>query len=146
MYAYLEGESTNFFGSNKVKGYIFKFVWLQGICKSKMAGFKYVINKIDMKHAGQCYLIRNREEGAIGANVASYFPRKSTKLQHKKNMMAHELARRTASMFDDRGAMNVAKTKLFLMKTNRKVDLARRQTEGGWMCSTVGRAIDFMRN
>ena len=30
------------------------------------------------------------------------------------NMMAHELARRPASMFDDRGAIKVAKTKLFL--------------------------------
>ena len=30
-----------------------------------MATFKYVINKIDMNHAGQCYLIRNREEGEL---------------------------------------------------------------------------------
>ena len=62
-----------------------------------------------------------------------------------ENMMAHELARRPASMFDDCGAMKVAKTKLFF-KTNLKVDLARRHAEGGWMCSTVGRAIPFMRN
>ena len=62
---------TNFFEGNKPKGYIFKFVWLQGICKSKIAGFKYVIKKIDMNHAGQCYLIQNREEGGIRANVAS---------------------------------------------------------------------------
>ena len=50
---------------------MFKFVWLQGIGKSKMAAFKSVINKIGMNHAGQCYLIRNREEGGIGANMAS---------------------------------------------------------------------------
>ncbi len=31
-----------------------------------------------------------------------------------KLLMAHELARRPASMFDYRGAMKVAKTKLFL--------------------------------
>ena len=61
------------------------------------------------------------------------------------NIMAHELARRPASMFDDRGAIKVAKTELFF-KTNLKVDLARRQAEGGWMCSTLGRAIAFMRN
>ena len=36
-----------------------------------MAAFKYFINTIDMKHAGLCYLIRNREEGGIGANMAS---------------------------------------------------------------------------
>ena len=30
------------------------------------------------------------------------------------HLMAHELARRRPSMFDDRGAMEVAKTKLFL--------------------------------
>ena len=62
-----------------------------------------------------------------------------------ENIMAHELARRPASMFDDRGAMKVAKTKLFF-KTNLKVDLARRHAEGGWMCNTVGRAIACMRN
>ena len=54
-----------------------------------------------------------------------------------KHMMAHELARRPASMFDDRGAMKVA---------NLKVDLALRQAEVGWMCTTVGRAIAFKRN
>ena len=26
--------------------------------------------KIDMNHAGKCYLIRNQEEGGIGANIA----------------------------------------------------------------------------
>ena len=44
---------------------------------------------------------------------------------------------RPASMFDDRGAMKVA---------NMKVDLARILAEVGWMCSSVGRAIAFMRN
>ena len=48
-----------------MKGYIFKFVWLQGICKSKMAAFKYFINKIDMNHVGHGYIIQNREEGGI---------------------------------------------------------------------------------
>ena len=62
-----------------------------------------------------------------------------------QNMMGHELARRPASMFDDRDAMKVAKTKLFL-KTNLKVDLAWRLAEGGWMCSALGHAIAFMRN
>ena len=66
------GILLTFFEDNKVKGYIFKFVWLQSICKSKMAAFKYFSNKIDMNHAGQCYLIRNRE-GGIGANMAIYF-------------------------------------------------------------------------
>ena len=42
--------------------------------------------------------------------------------------MAHELARRSASMFDDRGAMTVA---------NLKVDLARTQAEVGWMYSIL---------
>ena len=32
----------------------------------------------------------------------------------KHNMMAREIARRPASMFADRGAMNIAKTKQFL--------------------------------
>ena len=54
-----------------------------------------------------------------------------------EHLMVHELARRPASMFGDRGATKVA---------NLKVDLARRQAEVGWMCSTVGRAIAFMRN
>ncbi len=45
----------------------------------------------------------------------SYGPAmQSTKLWHtQQNLMAHELARRPATMFDDRGAMKVAKTKLF---------------------------------
>ena len=55
-----------------------------------------------------------------------------------KHMMAHELDHRPASMFDDRGAM--------VKVANLKVDLTRRQAEVGWMCSTVGRAIAFMRN
>ncbi len=65
------GYSTNFVEGNKLKGYIFKFVWLQGICKSKMAAFKYLINTIDINNTGQRYLIRNREKGGIGANIAS---------------------------------------------------------------------------
>ena len=65
------GILLTFFEGNKVKGYIFRFVWLQGICKSKNAAFKCFINKIDMNHAGECCLIRNREERGIGANMAS---------------------------------------------------------------------------
>ena len=42
-----------------------------------------------------------------------------------KNLMAHELSPRPASMFDDRGAMKVAKTKSVL-KNDLKVEVARR--------------------
>ena len=42
------GCPTNFIEGDKLKGYIFKFVWLQDICKSKMAAFKSFINTIDM--------------------------------------------------------------------------------------------------
>lgn len=45
-----------------------------------------------------------------------------------KNLMAHELALRPASMFDDSGAMKVAKTKAVL-KNNLKVEVARRHAE-----------------
>ena len=69
------GYSTNFVEGNKLKGYIFKFVWLQGICKSKMAAVKSFINKIDMNLAGQCCLIRDQEDGGIEVNMASLFPR-----------------------------------------------------------------------
>ena len=62
---------TNFFEGNKVKGYIFKFVWLQGIGKSKMAASESFINTIYMNNAGQCYLIRNQDERGIGANMAN---------------------------------------------------------------------------
>ena len=41
-----------------------------------MAAFKYFVNKINIKHRVQCYLIRNQEEGGIGANMVSYSPRK----------------------------------------------------------------------
>ena len=59
------------------------------------------------------------------------------------NMMAHELAHRPATMFDDRGgAMKVAKTKL--LTTNLKVDLARIHAEVEWVCCTVGHVITFM--
>ena len=51
------------------------FVWLVGICKSQMATFKYVINKIDMNHAGQCYLIRNREERELEISWPAGFHR-----------------------------------------------------------------------
>ena len=53
--------------------YIFKFVWLQGICESKMAAFKSFINKIDMNLAGQCCLIRNQRRGGIGSNICEHF-------------------------------------------------------------------------
>ena len=46
-------------------------VWLQGICKSKIVAFQSFINQIDINLAGQCYLIRDQEEGGIGANMAS---------------------------------------------------------------------------
>ena len=42
-----------------------------------------------------------------------------------KNLMAHELSPRPASMFDDSGAMKVAKTKSVL-KNDLKVEVARR--------------------
>ena len=62
---------TNFVEGNKLKGNIFKFVWLQDICKTKMAAFKSFINKMYINLAGQCYLIRNEWEGGIiGANVS----------------------------------------------------------------------------
>ena len=47
------------------------FVWLQGICESKMTAFKSFINKIDMNLAGQCCPIRNQREGGIGASMAA---------------------------------------------------------------------------
>ena len=87
MMAYF-GYPTNLFEGNKAKGYIFKFLWLQGICKSKMAAFKYLINKIDMNHAGQCYLIRDREEGVIGANMASKFPQNTSQKECISTMSA----------------------------------------------------------
>ena len=45
-----------------------------------------------------------------------------------KNLMAYELAPRPASMFDDSGAMTVAKTKSVL-KNNLKVEVPRRHAE-----------------
>ena len=56
---------TNFFEGNKVKIYIFKYVWLQAICKSTMAVFKSLVNTIFIYHPGQCYLIRNQADGGI---------------------------------------------------------------------------------
>ena len=38
-----------------------------------MAAFKSFSNKIDMNLPGQCYLIRNQEEGGIGPNMATSF-------------------------------------------------------------------------
>ena len=57
-----------------------KFVWLLGICKYKMAAFKYLINTIDINNTGQRYLIRNREKGGIGANMTSWFSRKTPQM------------------------------------------------------------------
>ena len=45
-----------------------------------------------------------------------------------RNLMAHELAFRPASMFDDSGAMKVAKTKAVL-KNTLKVEMERRHAE-----------------
>ena len=45
-----------------------------------------------------------------------------------RNLMAHELASRPASMFDDSGAMKVAKTKAVL-KNTLKVEMERRHAE-----------------
>ena len=59
------------FEGNKVKGYMFMIVWLQGICKSKMACFTYFINTIDMNRAAEGNLIRNQEEGETGAKMDS---------------------------------------------------------------------------
>ena len=42
-----------------VKGYIFEFVRLQAICKSKMAAFKYFSKQINIKRTGQWYRIPN---------------------------------------------------------------------------------------
>ena len=39
------GYHTYFFEGNKVKVCIFKFECLQAICKSKLAAFKYYVNK-----------------------------------------------------------------------------------------------------
>ena len=69
---------TNLFEGNTVKGYMFKFVWSQGICKSKMACFTYFINTIDMNRAAEGNLIRNQEEGETGAKMDSLFPRNNS--------------------------------------------------------------------
>ena len=45
-----------------------------------------------------------------------------------RNLMAHELASRPASMFDDSGAMKVAKTKA-IIKNTLKVEMERRHAE-----------------
>ena len=47
------------------------------------------------------------------------------------NHMAHEIARRPASMFDDRGAMKVAKTKLFLRLIEKSIWPGDRQKVDG---------------
>ena len=71
--------------------------------------------------------------------------------------MAHELASRPASMFDDIGAMKVAKTKAVL-KNTLKVEMQRRHAEGDasfldgcavmWVVPwpTVGTVQDFLNN
>ena len=50
-----------------------------------MAAFKYFVNTINTKHTVQCYIIRNQEEGGIGANMVSYFPRKQWRHSQKQN-------------------------------------------------------------
>ena len=47
------------------------------------------------------------------------------------NMIAHELARRPASMFDDRGAMTAGKTKLFLRLIGKSIWHGDRQKVDG---------------
>ena len=47
------------------------------------------------------------------------------------NMMAHELARQPASMFDDRGPMKVGKTKLFLRLIEKSIWHGDRQKVDG---------------
>ena len=58
-----------------------------------------------------------------------------------QHMMAHELAHRPAPVYDDHGATAVAK-----IKTNLKVDLARRHAYVGWVCNTVCRPFAYMCN
>lgn len=74
-----------------------------------------------------------------------------------KNLMAHELAPRPASMFDDSGTMKVAKTKAVL-KNMLKVEVARRNAEVDasfldgcavlWVVAwpTCGTVQDFLNN
>ena len=66
------GYPTKFFEGNKVKGYIFKFVWLQDVCKSKMAVFRSSINYCYESGWTVIPIIRNQSEGRIGANMATY--------------------------------------------------------------------------
>ena len=47
--------------SNKVKGYIIKFVFLQAIFKSQMAALKSFVNKINSNYTGQCYEFGTRK-------------------------------------------------------------------------------------
>ena len=43
------------FEYSNVKEYIFKFVRLQAICKSKLAAFKCFVNKIIINHTGSVF-------------------------------------------------------------------------------------------
>ena len=52
----------------------------------------------------------------------------SPRKYNTQNLMAHELASKPASMFDESGAMKVAKTKSVL-KNNLKVEVRRRHAE-----------------
>ena len=67
--------------------------------------------------------------GTIDTNMI--FARAIYQLLRHTNMMAHEPARRPASMFDDRGAMKVAKTKLFLRLIDKSIWHGDRQKVDG---------------
>ena len=70
----------------------------------------------------------------------------SQRYYDNRNLMVHELASRPASMFDDSGAMKVAKTKAVL-KNTVKVQMERRHAFIlRWICSTVGRAMVYRWN
>ena len=53
-----------------------------------MAAFKSFINKIDVNLAGQCCLIRD-QEGGIGADMASQFPRNTSEMWHRRLWFIH---------------------------------------------------------
>ena len=61
-----------------------------GHFKSEMAAIKYFINKIDMNHPGQCYLIRN-QEGGIGANMPASFHGTLHKCNTVNETMTHKI-------------------------------------------------------
>ena len=82
----------------------------------------------------------------------------SQRYDDTRNLMAHELAFRPASMFDDSGAMKVAKTKAVLKNNTLKVEMERRHAEGDasfldgcavlWVVPwlTGGTVQDFLNN